>query len=180
MRCSNPLRLNSSVSLILLLSWRLFGVLLVTLHDDQVVVPIGRYHHIVDFARDAQEGQIVLRVQITNQAASRYRQLWQTHRVARCFWRFTHRRSHDLWLIALLHLRLLHNDQALDALMSLDSGDSFLDFALYRSKKMRVMMEIWFFNGSKEKEHRRLPSFCNYFTLLTKLKNNNLISISKK
>ena len=176
MRCSNPLRLNSSVSLVLLLSRRLFGVLLVALHDDQVVVPIGRYHHIVDFACDAQEGQIVLRVQITNQAASRYRQLWQTHRVARCFWRFTHRRSHDLWLIALLHLRLLHNDQAFDALMSLDSGDSFLDFTLYRL----YGWEIWFFNGSKEKEHRRLPSFCNYFTLLTKLKNNNLISISKK
>ena len=71
-----------SFSLILLLGRRCLRILFVALHDDQVVVPIRCYHHVVDFAGDSQEGQIVLRVEITDQTASRYRQLGQSDGVA--------------------------------------------------------------------------------------------------
>ena len=59
-------RSNSVGSLLLGLLLVLLFVLIVALDYDEVVVFVRRYHHVVYFASDSQESQIVLGVKITN------------------------------------------------------------------------------------------------------------------
>ena len=133
------------LSLILLLSGGLLRVLLVALHDYEVVVAIRCYHHVVDFASDSQKGQIVLRVEVAYQASGGYRQLGKAHGVPRSLRRFAHRRPYNLRLVALLHLCLFDDNQALDALMSLDSRDSLLNFTLNALNKSLLKESCWLF-----------------------------------
>ena len=128
--------------MLLLLCSLLLGLLLglvVTLDDDEVVVAVRSYHHIVDFAGHPQEGQIVLGVQVAHQTPSSYCQLRKPHRVLGCFFTLAHRGSYDLGglLAALLRLRFLDNNKALNTLVRLDPRDSVLDFALDQHSGVR-------------------------------------------
>ena len=66
---------NSQTSLVLCGSLRRFCVFLVTLDNDQVIVPIGCYHHVILLACNSKEREIVLGIEVADQAASRYREL---------------------------------------------------------------------------------------------------------
>ena len=130
---------RSLLLLILLLSLLLLLLYLVALDDDQEVVPIGCYHHVIYLAGDSKECQVVLWVQIANKTTSGYGQLRKTDGVLDRFLVLSHGRSHNLWLVSLLHLGLLDDDEALDVWVSLNSGDTLLDFTLYRLKKARLV-----------------------------------------
>ena len=127
------------------------------LHDDQVVIPIRRYHHVVDLAGDSQESQVILRVQVTHQTPGRYRELGETNGIGGGLLGLAHRRAHDLRLVAFLHLRLLDNDEAFDALVRFDSGDPLFDFTLcYNLKAVRLL------GGSNASEGQRQVSNYDY------------------
>ena len=126
--------LCSVCSLLLSLLLVLLFVLIVALDYDQVVVFVRRYHHVVYFASHAQESEIVLGVEIADQTASGYRQLRQAHCVGGRLGRFAHGGAHNLGLVALLHLGLLDDDQALHALVLLDTRNSVLNFSLQKDR----------------------------------------------
>ena len=112
----------------LLLSVLLFIV--VALHHDQIVVLVRGDHHVMDLAGDAEESQIVLGIQVANEASCRDGQFRQPDGVLRSLFTLTHRGSDNLWLVALLHLSLLDDDEALDTLVLLDARDTILNFRL--------------------------------------------------
>ena len=133
-----------SLLLLLLLLLLLFLSLFTALDHDQIVIAIRCYHHVIDFAGDSQESEIVLRIEVADQTSSSYRKLWQTNRVRCSLCRLSHCWAHNLWLVAFLHLCLFDNYKSFDARMLLNSGNSVLNFALYRCqnvarKKNRVL-----------------------------------------
>ena len=87
---ADPHPRKSSLLLLLLLLLLLF-LGLVALDNNQEVVAVWGDHHVVNFARDSQESQIVLWVQIAHQTASGYRELTQAHCVCRSLSRLSHR-----------------------------------------------------------------------------------------
>ena len=110
--------------------------IVVALDDNKIVVLVRGDHHIVDFAGNTEEGQVILRVQITNEATSCDGQLRQPDGVLCGFFTFAHRRPDDLGLIALLHLGLLDNDEAFDTLVLLNAGNTIFNFGLQKYLKV--------------------------------------------
>ena len=104
--------------------------IVVALDDDQIVVFVRGDHHVVYFASHAQEGQVVLGVQVPDETPRGDGQLGQPDGVFRRFITLTHGRPDDLRLVSLLHLGLLHNDEALNTLVLLDASNTILDFRL--------------------------------------------------
>mmetsp|Transcript_9192 Transcript_9192/g.12532 ORF Transcript_9192/g.12532 Transcript_9192/m.12532 type:complete len:83 (-) Transcript_9192:73-321(-) len=80
------------------------------LDDDKVVVLIGGDHHVVDFASDTEEGEVVLGVEVADETASGYGQLGEAHGVGGGLCGLAHGRPDDLGLVALLHLSFLDDD----------------------------------------------------------------------
>ena len=138
----------------------------VLLYHDQVVILVRRHHHIVDFARDTEERQVVLRVQVTHQTPGGYGELGKSDGVLCRFRAFAHCGANDLRLVALLHLCLLHDDEALDALVLLDARNTILDFRLYRMQPQKLDCDL----ESSGKTYRHVLMI--YFKLF-------LISITK-
>ena len=105
-------------------------LIVVALHHDQIVVLVRGNHHIVDLAGDAKESQVVLGIKVANEASCRDGQFRQPDGVLRGLFTLAHRRSDNLWLVTLLHLSLLDDDEALDTLVLLDACDTILNFRL--------------------------------------------------
>ena len=101
-----------------------------TLDHDQVEIAVRCYHHVVYFARHSEESQIILWIQISDQASGSYRKLTEAHGVSSSFGTFSHGGANNLGLVTFLHLGLFHDDQALNTFVLLDAGNSLLYFTL--------------------------------------------------